>query len=76
MNPGLVSQGMSQAERSCLVTLFQGCAFSRLPGDLAEVSSRMKLTWGCLPLTQRFLSNNKSESDVDSGRPTKAAAAG
>ena len=27
-------------------------------------------------LTQRFLSNNKSESDVDSGRPTKAAAAG
>ena len=51
MNPGLVGQGASQAERNHPVALSQGCSLPRLPGDLAEASGKMKLTWGCHSLS-------------------------
>lgn len=70
-----MGQRASQAECNYPVNLFQGYSFSRLPGDVAEVSREDEIDMGVL-LTQHFLSNNRSEPDVDPGQPTEAAAAG
>lgn len=70
-----MGQRASPAECKDPVNLFQGCTFSRLPGDPAEVSREDEIDMGVL-FTQHFLSNNKSEPDVDPGQPAGAAAAG
>lgn len=44
-------------------------------GDLAEVRREDEIDMGVL-LSQHFLSNNKSEPDVDPSQPAEAAAAG